>query len=167
MIAGSMNPVHWSRGCPESTPCANSRFLPTSAAWPVSSRATNAGHSLPTATLRSFANSPEAPGDVSLTCERTIPSPMQSRANIQSKRGRNGNRDCGRHQPTAPLSPWSPRPCNCAAPLSRSAVAPARSVAAPGRSRAFDGKGRLGEVYKLFGDRMDDVIDELNEVLAG
>ena len=31
----------------------------------------------------------------------------------------------------------------------------------------FDGKGGLGRMYKLFGDRMDSVIDELNEVLAG
>ena len=30
----------------------------------------------------------------------------------------------------------------------------------------FDGKGGLGQMYKLFGDRMDSVIDELNEVLA-
>ena len=30
----------------------------------------------------------------------------------------------------------------------------------------FDGKGGLGQRYKLFGDRMDDVIDELNEALA-
>ena len=30
----------------------------------------------------------------------------------------------------------------------------------------FDGKGGLGQMYKLFGDRMDAVIDELNEVLA-
>ncbi len=30
----------------------------------------------------------------------------------------------------------------------------------------FDGKGGLGQMYKLFGDRMDGVIDELNEVLA-
>ena len=30
----------------------------------------------------------------------------------------------------------------------------------------FDGKGGLGQMYKLFGDRIDDVIDELNEVLA-
>ena len=30
----------------------------------------------------------------------------------------------------------------------------------------FDSKGGLGRMYKLFGDRMDDVIDELNEVLA-
>ena len=30
----------------------------------------------------------------------------------------------------------------------------------------FDGKGGLGQMYKLFGDRMDDVIDELNEALA-
>ncbi len=31
----------------------------------------------------------------------------------------------------------------------------------------FDGKGGLGQMYKLFGDRMDGVIDELNEALAG
>ena len=30
----------------------------------------------------------------------------------------------------------------------------------------FDGKGGLGQMYKLFGDRMDCVIDELNEALA-
>ena len=30
----------------------------------------------------------------------------------------------------------------------------------------FDGKGGLGQMYKLFGDGMDGVIDELNEVLA-
>ncbi len=30
----------------------------------------------------------------------------------------------------------------------------------------FDGKGGLGQMYKLFGDQMDEVIDELNEVLA-
>ena len=30
----------------------------------------------------------------------------------------------------------------------------------------FDGKGGLGQMYKLFGDRMGDVIEELNEVLA-
>ena len=30
----------------------------------------------------------------------------------------------------------------------------------------FDGKGGMGQMYKLFGDRMDSVIDELNEVLA-
>ena len=30
----------------------------------------------------------------------------------------------------------------------------------------FDGKGGMGQMYKLFGDRMDDVVDELNEVLA-
>ncbi len=30
----------------------------------------------------------------------------------------------------------------------------------------FDGKGGIGQMYKLFGDRMDEVIDELNEVLA-
>ena len=30
----------------------------------------------------------------------------------------------------------------------------------------FDGKGGLGQMYKLFGDRMNDVIDELNEALA-
>ena len=31
----------------------------------------------------------------------------------------------------------------------------------------FDGKGGLGRMYQLFADRMDGVIDELNEVLAG
>ena len=30
----------------------------------------------------------------------------------------------------------------------------------------FDGKGGMGQMYKLFGDRMEDVIDELNEALA-
>ncbi len=30
----------------------------------------------------------------------------------------------------------------------------------------FDAKGGLGQMYKLFGDRMDNVIDELNEALA-
>ena len=30
----------------------------------------------------------------------------------------------------------------------------------------FDGKGGLGQMYRLFGDRMDSVIDELNEALA-
>ena len=30
----------------------------------------------------------------------------------------------------------------------------------------FDGKGGLGQMYKLFGGRMDEVIDELNEALA-
>ena len=30
----------------------------------------------------------------------------------------------------------------------------------------FDGKGGLGQMYRLFGDRMDRVIDELNEALA-
>ena len=30
----------------------------------------------------------------------------------------------------------------------------------------FDGKGGLGRMYKLFGDRMDGVIDDLNEALA-
>ena len=30
----------------------------------------------------------------------------------------------------------------------------------------FDSKGGLGKMYKLFGDGMDDVIDELNEALA-
>ena len=30
----------------------------------------------------------------------------------------------------------------------------------------FDGKGGLGQMYKLFGNRMDSLIDELNEVLA-
>ena len=31
----------------------------------------------------------------------------------------------------------------------------------------FDGKGGMGQMYKLFGDRMDSVIDELNDALAG
>ena len=31
----------------------------------------------------------------------------------------------------------------------------------------FDGKGGMGRMYQLFGDRMDSVIDELNEALAG
>ena len=30
----------------------------------------------------------------------------------------------------------------------------------------FDGKGGMGRMYQLFGDRMDSVIDELNEALA-
>ena len=30
----------------------------------------------------------------------------------------------------------------------------------------FDGKGGMGQMYKLFGDQMDGVIDELNEALA-
>ena len=30
----------------------------------------------------------------------------------------------------------------------------------------FDGKGGMGQMYKLFGNRMDDVIDELNEALV-
>ena len=30
----------------------------------------------------------------------------------------------------------------------------------------FDGKGGMGQMYKLFGDRMDSVIEELNEALA-
>ncbi len=30
----------------------------------------------------------------------------------------------------------------------------------------FDAKGGMGQMYKLFGDRMDDVIDELNEALT-
>ena len=30
----------------------------------------------------------------------------------------------------------------------------------------FDGKGGLGQMYKLFGERMDDLIDELNEAMA-
>ena len=30
----------------------------------------------------------------------------------------------------------------------------------------FDGKGGMGQMYNLFGDQMDDVIDELNEALA-
>ena len=31
----------------------------------------------------------------------------------------------------------------------------------------FDAKGGMGQMYKLFGDQMDSVIDELNEALAG
>ena len=31
----------------------------------------------------------------------------------------------------------------------------------------FDAKGGMGQMYNLFGDRMDSVIDELNEALAG
>ena len=31
----------------------------------------------------------------------------------------------------------------------------------------FDSRGGLGKMYKLFGDQMDDLIDELNEALAG
>ena len=31
----------------------------------------------------------------------------------------------------------------------------------------FDGKGGMGRMYQLFGDRMDDVIGELNEALVG
>ena len=31
----------------------------------------------------------------------------------------------------------------------------------------FDSKGGMGQMYKLFGDRMDDVIEELNGVLVG
>ena len=30
----------------------------------------------------------------------------------------------------------------------------------------FDGKGGMGRMYKLFGEKMDSMIDELNEVLA-
>ena len=30
----------------------------------------------------------------------------------------------------------------------------------------FDGKGGMGRMYQLFGGRMDDVINELNEALA-
>ena len=30
----------------------------------------------------------------------------------------------------------------------------------------FDSKGGLGKMYKLFGNRMDNLIDELNEALA-
>lgn len=30
----------------------------------------------------------------------------------------------------------------------------------------FDGQGGLGKMYKLFGADMDNVLDELNEVLA-
>ena len=31
----------------------------------------------------------------------------------------------------------------------------------------FDSKGGMGQMYNLFGNQMDSVIDELNEVLAG
>lgn len=31
----------------------------------------------------------------------------------------------------------------------------------------FDAQGGLGRMYQLFGTRMDTVIEELNEVLAG
>ena len=31
----------------------------------------------------------------------------------------------------------------------------------------FDSKGGMGQMYKLFGDQMDGVIDELNAALAG
>ena len=30
----------------------------------------------------------------------------------------------------------------------------------------FDSQGGLGKMYELFGDRMDPIIDELNEALA-
>ena len=30
----------------------------------------------------------------------------------------------------------------------------------------FDGRGGMGQRYTLFGDQMDDVIDELNEALV-
>ena len=30
----------------------------------------------------------------------------------------------------------------------------------------FDSKGGMGQMYKLFGEHMDDVIDEMNEALA-
>jgi type I restriction enzyme R subunit len=30
----------------------------------------------------------------------------------------------------------------------------------------FDGKGGVGKMYKLFGDNMDPIIDEMNETLA-
>ena len=30
----------------------------------------------------------------------------------------------------------------------------------------FNGKGGMGRMYQLFGDQMDDVINELNEALA-
>ena len=30
----------------------------------------------------------------------------------------------------------------------------------------FDGRGGIGQMYKLFGDQMDDLIEELNEELA-
>ena len=39
-------------------------------------------------------------------------------------------------------------------------------VAATVRSCTFDDKGGMGQMYKLFGDRMDSVIEELNEALA-
>ncbi len=31
----------------------------------------------------------------------------------------------------------------------------------------FDAQGGRGKMWKLFGDKMDDIIDELNETLAG
>ncbi len=34
------------------------------------------------------------------------------------------------------------------------------------RNKLVDRKGGMGQMYKLFGDRMDDVIDELNKALA-
>ena len=34
------------------------------------------------------------------------------------------------------------------------------------RNKLVDSKGGLGQMCKLFGDRMDYVIDELNEALA-
>jgi type I restriction enzyme R subunit len=30
----------------------------------------------------------------------------------------------------------------------------------------FDAKGGIGRMYKLFGDQMDDIIDEMNEELV-
>ena len=30
----------------------------------------------------------------------------------------------------------------------------------------FDGKGGVGKMYKLFGDEMDPIIDEMNEAFA-
>ena len=61
----------------------------------------------------------------------------------------------------------SPR-CNCRTRLSRSANPVA--ICHLGRDdlyiAPFDGKGGLGRMYKLFGDQMDNVIDELNGALA-
>jgi len=30
----------------------------------------------------------------------------------------------------------------------------------------FDGQGGLGKMYQLFGDRMDNLIDEMNEAMV-
>ena len=61
----------------------------------------------------------------------------------------------------------SPR-CNCRTRLSRSANPVA--ICHLGRDdldmAPFDGKGGMGQMYKLFGDQMDNVIDELNGALA-